>query len=162
MRFYRALFKGCDLRLRIPMRGYEQRNSQTRSARLLVTHPHEGLWEYQVPCHVCKDFRYASPWGVMSFSHTHFHYITILLRIPMRGYESERPLVLICPEKVTHPHEGLWEPLAADWLTRCWRYASPWGVMRLYNLDKIEWVIELRIPMRGYEFVVFPWNKFQR
>ncbi len=69
----------------------------------------------------------------------------------MRGYEIVEINNRVWLGCVTHPHEGLWEGLVSRVDIIHWRYASPWGVMRIALPVHIGLGFLLRIPMRGYE-----------
>ena len=119
-------------RLRIPMRGYEIVMMVLVVAKLGVTHPHEGLWVNVASAITIIAWSYASPWGVMSACTFSSLFLSVKLRIPMRGYEITSYTTI----------RGFY-----------WGYASPWGVMRLLDFCCFLSLPLLRIPMRGYEHV---------
>jgi len=104
-------------------------------SRCRVTHPHEGLWVIAVSC---------------------FQYGMLLLRIPMRGYESDADLIWRDSCNVTHPHEGLWAASYGTGDVAFSSYASPWGVMRCSFAQFAIPSLVLRISMRGYERLSAP------
>ena len=82
------------------------------------------------------------------------------LFLPMRGYEELHISVRLQKRKVISLHEGLWgaETAASD---LDWNgYFSPWGVMRVNDLEAARESLQLFLPMRGYEHAVRQFRQF--
>ena len=67
--------------LRIPMRGYESSMMRLDCGELLVTNPHEGLWDEDWSIRNVLIPSYESPWGVMRLK------LMVVVRQRL-GYES--------------------------------------------------------------------------
>ena len=115
------------------MRGYEHAVIGNSNRKPSVTNPHEGLWALLSVGIASIYMCYESPWGVMRV-------------IYASAFKSKK--------LVTNPHEGLWVARSSAPTALIESYESPWGVMSWHPCGRSIVRSWLRIPMRGYEWLL--------